>query len=77
MWQVQTESRWFSRRRKGSLEKKGKRLRERERVTQLLPRLTFIIHCAKSTGNQKVTPVAAGRRIELGELGEGRRRPVP
>lgn len=75
MWQVQTESRWFSRRRKGSLEK-GKRLREREGVTQLLPRLTFITHCAKSTGNQRVTPVAAGRRIELGELGEGRGRPV-
>lgn len=39
-----SESRWFFRRRKASLEKRGKSLREREGVTQLLPVLTFITH---------------------------------
>lgn len=43
VWQIQTDSRWFFRRRKASLEKRGERLREREGVTQL-PVLTFITH---------------------------------
>lgn len=64
--QVQSKSRWFSWRRKDSLEKGGERLRERKGATGLLPVLTFIIHFVmKVQGTRGSHPMAVGR-TEMG-----------